>query len=90
MTWRKPSENPSDSGEPIKVGSLVPDKHQTGERMTVYEVTISYRFDADDPDHAIEQFVDAIIEPEKQSVANFQMISGAITDIRELPNRSAP
>lgn len=58
--------------------------------MNVYEVTISYRFDADNPDHAIEQFIDAIVPPDQQTPAISHILEAALTDIRELPNRAAP
>lgn len=58
--------------------------------MKVYEVTISYRFDADNADHAIEQFLDVVIHTDHRHTPVDQDVESAITNIRELKSRSDP
>jgi hypothetical protein len=50
-----------------------------------YEIGIVYRFQADDPKHAIEQFVDAVIQPENRSAYTGDL-EAAINHVEELPS----
>lgn len=52
--------------------------------MKKYEVTIAYRFDADNEDHAIEQFVDAVLKPENQDASVVVDVESAISTVEEV------